>query len=398
MQISFIKQGAVLKKINKKKILVIGSISDFGGREVEVNSIVRFLEFEYTVKLFSTIQMTEKSSAVYGLHSKWTTVYREFKNSSILLRFLIFIIKRLKKTNLPSEQLVINKISRNLVNFRKRGISLIKREIDNVDAILFCGVFSNGFLIEILEYCVLSKKSCFFRTTGTIAEVPDNLKFFLNKLSNVIVHSSSNALVLKESGIENSSIIDQTTLYENDLLNIPICETDELRYGFIGRFSNEKGILELLDSFNSIGKKLLIAGNGPLLNKIENKCVENSLFTYIGEILQTNLSDFFNKIDVLIIPSFEESGPLVGIEAMAAGKIIISTRVGAMMDRLKDTKNQFWFDISENETLAHAISQVDGVTKLDIFDIRNELRQKYLCKYSIKAISKSYLDLFRELS
>ena len=387
-----------MKIKTKKKILVIGSISDFGGREVEVNTLVRFLELEYSVKLFSTIQMTEKSTAVSGLNSKWTTIYRELKNTSIFLKFLSFLIKKYKKLNLPSEYFVVNKISSYLFDFQKINISIIKKEIDQVDAILFCGIFSNGFLKEILEYSVLSKKSFFIRTTGTITEVPDNLKFFLNNVSNLIVHSFSNASILKTKGIKNSIIIDQTTLLEMELLKIPICETNELKYGYIGRFSPEKGILELLDAFNNIGKKILIAGNGPLQIKVEKKCVENPLFTCVGEIMQNNLSDFFSKIDVLIIPSFEESGPLVGIEAMAAGKIIISTRVGAMMDRLKDTRNQFWFDINKSESFLQAISLVESATKTDVLAIRNELRERYVDTYSNKAISKSYLDLFAELT
>lgn len=117
---------------------------------------------------------------------------------------------------------------------------------------------------------------------------------------------------------------------------------------------------------------------------------------YTGEISTDQLSDFFNKIDGLIIPSFEEAGPLVGIEAMAAGKIILSTKVGAMMERLDQTPNQFWFDINNQDSLLKEVSIIENKSQDQILNIREQVRNRYIDYYSEKKIANNYVSLFDE--
>jgi len=186
-------------------------------------------------------------------------------------------------------------------------------------------------------------------------------------------------------------------LLEKSLITIGINETKELKFGFIGRFSNEKGILELLDIFKAINERLIVAGGGPLQNQVESICVENNNLDYLGEIKANEIDVFFEKIDVLIIPSYEEAGPLVGIEAMAAGKLIISTRVGAMMERLKDTQNNFWFDINNENSLLEIIESINQKSPETIKRIREINREKYLKNYSFNNIKKQYLEAFAKI-
>ena len=45
---------------------------------------------------------------------------------------------------------------------------------------------------------------------------------------------------------------------------------------------------------------------------------------------------YYNSADVLVIPSRYESFGLVGLEALACGRPVVSTPVGAMADLLRD--------------------------------------------------------------
>ena len=100
----------------------------------------------------------------------------------------------------------------------------------------------------------------------------------------------------------------------------------------------------------------------------------------------------------MIIPSFQEAGPLVGVEAMAAGKIIVSTKVGAMMDRLDKTDNQFWFKIEDQASLVQTISEIEKLKEGTLAGIRHELRTVYKNKYSRKTIGQNYLDIVRNVT
>jgi glycosyltransferase involved in cell wall biosynthesis len=193
----------------------------------------------------------------------------------------------------------------------------------------------------------------------------------------------------------NITVIDQTTLLEERLLKLPIHRKEQLVFGYLGRFSKEKGIIELLKIFNTINEKLIVAGSGPLLNEVEKAITPN--ITLLGMVTPKNLTEYYKKIDVLIIPSFEEAGPLVGIEAMAAGKIILSTKVGAMEDRLIKTENNFWFDIKEQDSLKDLIHVILNKNDDQIVKIRKNVRRHYLENYSVNKISKSYINVFDKL-
>jgi len=130
-----------------------------------------------------------------------------------------------------------------------------------------------------------------------------------------------------------------------------------------------------------------------LKNDIEIKSKEKKNIKFLGQINQQELYKFFKEIDVLVIASHEESGPLVGLEAMAAGKIIISTKVGAMEDRLFSTENDFWIDINEKKSINLSIEIIEQLKQADLVKIAEINRQVYVKKYSFATIKSQYLAL-----
>lgn len=389
-----IKNNCKLKLHNlKNKILIIGSIADFGGREVEVKNIIVALSKAYDVRLFSTVPITEHSMAISGLNCRWTSLHKELYHSNFFLKALSLFSKKWNKSDLPSYLLVSNKISKVFFDFNTANKQILNKQIDSVQAVVFCGVLTNGFLKEIMNYCLQTNKPFILRITGTIVEIPFDIRDILAQIFSIVVHSFSNATIFKNNNLINFNIIDQTTLLEKSLLKIQISKNKNLTYGYIGRFSNEKGIVELLESFEKLNKKLIICGDGPLLETVNFYCENNSFLENVGKIPSNQIADFFKKIDVLIIPSFEESGPLVGIEALAAGKLIVSTKVGAMMDRLYNTNNQFWFDIDNTTSLIETLVEIENLD-IDLrIAIRKELRELYRHKYSQNVIAQQYLNV-----
>lgn len=379
----------------KKKVLIIGPIGDFGGQEIEARNIIDALSINYNVKLLSTAPMTETSVAVYGMDCQHTCIHRELENSNLLLKVFSFLAKKKSNSSLPSYFLVSNKVSNRFFNFRDRGLQILKNEIDAMHIVLFCGTLESGFLKEVISYCFETQNALVLRTTGKIDFIAEDIKELLTKITAILVHSNLNARNLKEIALSNIVVVDQTSLKESELLALPIDKPKNIIFGFIGRFSEEKGIIELLKAFSGIDAELVVAGGGNLIDEVQRLLSEK--VTYLGEIESNNIANFYNKIDVLIIPSHEEAGPLVGIEAMAAGKIIFSTQVGAMMERLSDTENDFWFDINTEQSLLKLIKRVRNLSPEEIKRIRESNREVYLRYYSIEMISNRYLNIFGEL-
>ena len=126
--------------------------------------------------------------------------------------------------------------------------------------------------------------------------------------------------------------------------------------------------------------------NKEILSLIEGK--DNC--KYLGMLQPNEFISFYNKIDVLIIPSFAESGPLSGLEAMAAGRIILSTRVGAMPERLEGTKNDFWFDLSDENSFLTQINRITELSSNQIEEICISIRKRYQTRYTMTSLVNQY--------
>ncbi len=103
-----------------------------------------------------------------------------------------------------------------------------------------------------------------------------------------------------------------------------IKETDFV-IGNVGRFSNQKNHLFLIDIFNEIQKvksnsKLLLIGQGELEEEIRNKVKNldlNDKVIFAG--FKSNVNDYMQAMDIFIMASLYEGLPVVGIEAQASG-------------------------------------------------------------------------------
>ena len=100
----------------------------------------------------------------------------------------------------------------------------------------------------------------------------------------------------------------------------------------------------------------------------------------------------YENIECAIIPAYTEAGPLVGIDAMAAGKVILSTKVGAMPDRLAGTKNDFWFSPEERESFKCQFERIKGLATSEVFEIGEKNRNTYIERYSKEVVSDQYFD------
>lgn len=104
---------------------------------------------------------------------------------------------------------------------------------------------------------------------------------------------------------------------------------DTILIGHIGRFVTQKNHEFLIDVFNEMIKnrkqetlnlKLILIGQGNLKENIIEKINDLGLQDYViftGQI--NNVSDYYNAMDIFVLPSLYEGLPVVGIEAQANG-------------------------------------------------------------------------------
>lgn len=135
--------------------------------------------------------------------------------------------------------------------------------------------------------------------------------------------------------------------------------------GYVGRFSEEKGVMNLLESISLLNDTMnplhvLLGGEGRLTTKIEDFIRLNKLDTIIetkGWIDHSDLPKYLNTLKLLVIPSYTEGLPNIMLEAMACGTPVLATSVGAIPDLVVDGHTGFIMENNSPDIIAKNIKK-----------------------------------------
>ena len=184
--------------------------------------------------------------------------------------------------------------------------------------------------------------------------------------TNFIVKSKNIKQTFLDRGIGTPS--QYTTIYHGvDLEKFrtadPICDSDVPIVLFVGRLSEGKGLLDLLTAASQINDdyqfRLLIAGEGPLADKIETQAKSlgiNELVELLG--YREDVPALMSSADVLVLPSYREGTPRVITEALAAGTPVVSTAIAGIPDQVSDGETGFLIEPGDVEKLAGNIQEL----------------------------------------
>ena len=115
-----------------------------------------------------------------------------------------------------------------------------------------------------------------------------------------------------------------------------------IKFLYVGRFSKEKGLIELINAFNKLSQKhknckLLIVGdnssNDKYTNIVKNKSINNENIEFLGYVNHTTIVEIYNKVDVVVIPSIcNEAFGLTALEALSCFKPVIASKRGGLVE------------------------------------------------------------------
>jgi len=109
---------------------------------------------------------------------------------------------------------------------------------------------------------------------------------------------------------------------------------------FIGRLVENKGINLFIEVVKKLNARALIVGDGPLMNDLKLKAanykLENDVYFHGWAKDSHEVAELLNKSKILLMPSYNEGGPRVVVEAMACGVPVLATPVGIVPDLLKN--------------------------------------------------------------
>lgn len=170
---------------------------------------------------------------------------------------------------------------------------------------------------------------------------------------------------------------------------------------YFGRLSIEKGILNLVKSIKDIKNgKLIIAGDGPERNNIENYIKNNNLenkVELVGYLNQEEVRKYILGAKFIVVPSiWYENCPYSILETMEIGKPIIGSQIGGIPELVEDGKNGFIYKFdSINELKEKMMILFENQELVDKFSA--ESRKLFEKKYSSKIYYNRIKELYEEL-
>ncbi|MGO8788234.1 MAG: glycosyltransferase family 4 protein [Terriglobia bacterium] len=133
---------------------------------------------------------------------------------------------------------------------------------------------------------------------------------------------------------------------------------------YVGRFSPEKGIPDLLAAFKEVatsGAHLVLVGDGPEGERLKGWVAANHLehVHFVGSKRYEELPACYALADVLVLPSRNDAWATVVNEAMNfALPVIASRQVGAADDLVEDGVNGFRFEAGDTAALASLLRRL----------------------------------------
>lgn len=129
---------------------------------------------------------------------------------------------------------------------------------------------------------------------------------------------------------------------------------------YVGRINDpRKNLVALLKAFklilNKIDAKLIIAGRGDIKRYNHLLPQSENNITVTGYINDITLKKLYSASDVFVLPSKLEGFGLSIVEAMAAGKPVVATSVGAIPEIIENGKNGLLVHPSDIEGLSNAV-------------------------------------------
>jgi glycosyltransferase involved in cell wall biosynthesis len=173
--------------------------------------------------------------------------------------------------------------------------------------------------------------------------------------------------------------------------------------GYIGRLSKEKGIWNFILAIEIILKerqdiKFLIIGDGSLREKIEQYINQKKLYDFViifGWISHDDLPQYYNKLKLIVIPSFTEGLPNVMLESMACGTPILATSVGMIPILIRDCETGYiLLDNSPVHIAKNIIKALDdpNLEKIAI-NTRRTVEKKFTLKNAVKEWKKILIGI-----
>lgn len=373
--------------MKKKKLMIVSTL---GVSFIFYENLIDDLKNEFDVVVCSTAdayvsEFTSKHNLIFKeiVISRNINIFRDIKAFIMLLNIIISVKPDIIMLNTPKASFVgllaarVLKVTHRIYvvhGLRYQGFTKLKRRffyfIEKIN--LLCAtnhvVVSNGLATILKSENLTHRRSVIFNR-GSLSGVD----------------------------IEKFTVSDAQRGAARKFLEF---NPSDFVYGFVGRVTEEKGILELLCAFETVHKnnnnaKLLLVG--PLEasdHKVTDLINNSEEITFVDAV--NNVEDYLAAMDIFVFPTYREGLGMSLIEAQLANVPVIATDVTGCNEIVTDNLTGILVEPREIDQLANRMEHLMRSPKLRQSLIENAHKTASL-NYNSKAVCASALKFLCSL-
>jgi glycosyltransferase involved in cell wall biosynthesis len=177
---------------------------------------------------------------------------------------------------------------------------------------------------------------------------------------------------------------------------------DAVLFANIARCDDTKNQTLLIDAFAKMcgdceRARLLFVGDGPLLEELQAYTGSRGLERRVHFLgYREDIPDILHAVDVFVLCSRTEVQPLSVMEAMAAGRPVIASRVGGMASLVDDGRTGILFESGDADALAAAMQRLALDPSLAA-SMGREGATRAEREFDIEAMARAYEGLYLKL-
>ena len=172
--------------------------------------------------------------------------------------------------------------------------------------------------------------------------------------------------------------------------------------GWIGRMTAIKRVEDALLAFrdllgSGVDATLLLVGDGPDRDAIEVQAHELGIARHLLSVgYQRDVAPYYALMDALLLPSANEGTPVVAIEALAARRPVVATRVGGVPDVVQEGEDGFLVPVGAVPAMAAALERLARSPELRA-QMGEHGAGRVIPRYRVERLVDDVDALYREL-
>ena len=172
---------------------------------------------------------------------------------------------------------------------------------------------------------------------------------------------------------------------------------------FVGTICDWKGCGDLaeaclmLSNSGKIGdfQLDLVGKTGTFADGLQAKYGDEPWFNLVGKLPRDEVMRRYVEADVVCFPSWWENMPMVCIEAMFSGAIVIGSNSGGMSEIVEDGKSGFLLSPKNPKAWAEKIEEVCALVDEEKMNMRNEAHERIMQQFDMSVIIPQMEDYYR---